>query len=125
MFRGHTPSTLSGGERQRAAIARALANAPPLILADEPTGSLDTAWSEQVWRLLSQMRSGRGKTVIVASHDATLGEHVDRSLHLVDGRLIEAPRSVDGSGRRPLRANERGGPASYTTRPCRDWQASG
>jgi ABC-type lipoprotein export system ATPase subunit len=84
------PSELSGGERQRVAIARALANEPPLILADEPTGALDTAASAQVWRLLSDVRTRRGATVIVASHDVTLGEHVDRSLHLVDGRLTEA-----------------------------------
>ncbi len=91
------PSELSGGERQRVAIARALANEPPLILADEPTGSLDTAASAQVWRLLSQMRTRRGATVIIASHDVTLGEHVDRSLHLVDGRLTEA-----GAARSPV-----------------------
>ena len=91
------PSELSGGERQRVAIARALANEPPLILADEPTGSLDTAASAQVWRLLSQMRTRRGATVIIASHDVTLGEHVDRSLHLVDGRLTET-----GAARSPV-----------------------
>jgi lipoprotein-releasing system ATP-binding protein len=83
------PSELSGGERQRVAVARALANEPPLILADEPTGALDTAASAQVWRMLSDVRGRRGTTVIIASHDATLGEHVDRSLHLVDGRLTE------------------------------------
>jgi lipoprotein-releasing system ATP-binding protein len=84
------PSEWSGGERQRVAIARALANEPPLVLADEPTGSLDTVASAQVWRLLSAVRERRGATVIIASHDVTLGEHVDRSLHLVDGRLTEA-----------------------------------
>jgi len=94
------PSELSGGERQRVAIARALANEPPLILADEPTGALDTAASAQVWRLLSDVRSRRGTTVIIASHDVTLGEHVDRSLHMVDGRLTETERrhaAVPGS----------------------------
>jgi ABC-type lipoprotein export system ATPase subunit len=92
---GDLPSELSGGERQRVAIARALANEPPLILADEPTGALDTAASAQVWRLLSEVRTRRGATVIIASHDVTLGEHVDRSLHLVDGRLTEAERARD------------------------------
>jgi len=86
---GDLPSELSGGERQRVALARALANHPPLVLADEPTGSLDSAASEQVWRLLSEVRSGRGTTVIVASHDLTLSDHADRSLHLVDGGLVE------------------------------------
>jgi ABC-type lipoprotein export system ATPase subunit len=87
------PSELSGGERQRVAIARALANEPPLVLADEPTGALDTAASAQVWRLLGDVRARRGATVIIASHDVTLGEHVDRSLHLVDGRLTESGES--------------------------------
>jgi putative ABC transport system ATP-binding protein len=89
------PSELSGGERQRVAIARALAKEPPLILADEPTGALDTTASAQVWRLLSDVRTRRGATVIIASHDVTLGEHVDRSLHLVDGRLTETGRTRD------------------------------
>ncbi len=92
------PSALSGGERQRVAIARALANEPPLILADEPTGALDTAASAQVWRMLNDVRARRGTTVIIASHDVTLGEHADRSLHLVDGRLTET-----GGARHPVR----------------------
>ena len=82
------PSELSGGERQRVAIARALAGEPRLILADEPTGSLDSVASGRVWELLGQVRSRRGTTVIVASHDPSLSEHADRSLHLVDGRLV-------------------------------------
>ncbi|HWD74545.1 MAG TPA: ABC transporter ATP-binding protein [Solirubrobacteraceae bacterium] len=92
---GDLPAELSGGERQRVAIARALANEPPLVLADEPTGALDTAASRQVWRLLSDVRARRGTTVIIASHDVTLGEHVDRSLHLVDGRLTEPGETRD------------------------------
>lgn len=83
------PADLSGGERQRVAIARALAGQPRLILADEPTGSLDTVASERVWELLSEVRSRRGATVLVASHDPSLTEHVDRTLHLVDGRLVQ------------------------------------
>ncbi len=83
------PSELSGGERQRVAIARALANQPPLVLADEPTGSLDTVASRQVWRQLSNIRERHGTTVIVASHDPTLAEHADRALHLVDGQLTD------------------------------------
>lgn len=93
------PAELSGGERQRVAVARALANRPRLVLADEPTGALDTAASGQVWRLLTSIRESHGTTVIIASHDVTLGEHVDRSLHLVDGRLTEPetpPRPVPG-----------------------------
>ncbi len=82
------PQNLSGGERQRVAIARALAGRPRLLLADEPTGALDTVSSRQVWELLVQTRERRGTTIIVASHDLTLMEHADRGLHIVDGRLI-------------------------------------
>lgn len=89
------PSELSGGERQRVAIARALANRPALVLADEPTGSLDSVASGQVWQLLGEVRARSGTTVIIASHDVTLGEHADRSLHLVDGRLTDPGAEVD------------------------------
>lgn len=87
----HLPAELSGGERQRVAVARALGGLPRLILADEPTGSLDTAASHRVWELLGDVRNRRGTTVIVASHDPSLTEHVDRELHLVDGRLVPLP----------------------------------
>lgn len=88
------PFNLSGGERQRVAIARALANSPAVVLADEPTGSLDTASSRRVWELLSDTRARHGTTVVIASHDQTLDEHADRSLHLVDGRLISPGEEV-------------------------------
>ncbi len=88
--RAHSlPGDLSGGERQRVAIARALANHPSLVLADEPTGSLDTVASRKVWQLLGNIRDTRGTTVIIASHDVTLAEHADRALRLEDGRMIE------------------------------------
>jgi len=83
------PSELSGGERQRVALARALANHPKLVLADEPTGSLDTVASEQVWRLLDHLCRRDGTTVIVASHDHGVETYADRVLQLVDGRLSE------------------------------------
>jgi putative ABC transport system ATP-binding protein len=82
------PSDLSGGERQRVAIARALAGQPRLILADEPTGALDSVASRRVWELLAGVRATRGTTVIVASHDVTLAEHSDRALELLDGHLL-------------------------------------
>ena len=81
------PSDLSGGERQRVAIARALAGQPRLLLADEPTGALDSVASHRVWDLLGELRDHRGTTVIIASHDPSLTEHADRALHIVDGRL--------------------------------------
>jgi ABC-type lipoprotein export system ATPase subunit len=90
MGRDHSlPSELSGGERQRVALARALSNHPKLVLADEPTGSLDSVASGQVWRLLDQLCRRDGTTVIVASHDQSIETYTDRVLQLVDGHLSE------------------------------------
>ncbi len=82
------PEQLSGGQRQRVAVARALANDPPLILADEPTGSLDTASSEQVFEILRDLVHEQGRTVIAVTHDIDMADRMDRRLHLVDGRLV-------------------------------------
>ena len=82
------PADLSGGERQRVAIARALSNRPSLILADEPTGSLDSVASRRVWKLLRDVRERHGTTVLIASHDTSVTEYADRGLGLVDGRLV-------------------------------------
>jgi putative ABC transport system ATP-binding protein len=88
------PSDLSGGERQRVAVARALAGRPRLILADEPTGALDSNAAAKVWKLLSDVRDNHGTTVVVASHDPSLAEHTDRALQIVDGRLV-GPADAD------------------------------
>ncbi|MCZ0737304.1 ABC transporter ATP-binding protein [Phreatobacter sp. AB_2022a] len=88
------PDQLSGGQRQRVAVARALANDPPLILADEPTGSLDSRSSEQVFDILTELVRGRGKTVVAVTHDLAMAERTDRRIHLVDGRI-----SSDEGGR--------------------------
>ena len=82
----HFPSQLSGGEQQRVAFARALANDPMLILADEPTGNLDVTNVQKIKQVL-QMLKANGKTVIVATHDAELKQLADRTLCLEDGRL--------------------------------------
>jgi ABC-type lipoprotein export system ATPase subunit len=92
-------SDLSGGERARVAVARALVAGPRLILADEPTGSLDSTAARRVWELLSNARTDAGATVIVASHDATLAEHADRTLRLLDGRLVQPSDLTVTSGR--------------------------
>jgi putative ABC transport system ATP-binding protein len=84
----HFPAQLSGGERQRVAFARALANDPPLILADEPTGNLDIETGVEIVNLLEKIKE-EGKTVIVATHDEKLLKLADRSLCLKDGRLTE------------------------------------
>jgi ABC-type lipoprotein export system ATPase subunit len=82
------PSDLSGGERQRVALARALAGRPTLLLADEPTGALDSVASERIWELLLEVRQRYGTTILVASHDGALLERADRELNLTDGRLV-------------------------------------
>jgi putative ABC transport system ATP-binding protein len=84
---------LSGGERQRVAVARALANNPRLLLADEPTGALDTESAQLVLELLEGARDRRGMTLLVVSYDDAIGRHADRRLYLRDGRLVhEAER---------------------------------
>jgi putative ABC transport system ATP-binding protein len=85
--RGHQPHQLSGGEQQRVAIARALVARPGLLLADEPTGNLDSQSGEQVLELFARLRRELGLTCVIATHDPAVAERADRRLHLVDGRL--------------------------------------
>jgi len=82
------PDQLSGGQRQRVAVARALANEPPVILADEPTGSLDSKASEQVFELLRDLVVRQGKTVVAVTHDLGLAARMDRHVELLDGRVV-------------------------------------
>ena len=79
---------LSGGQRQRVAVARALANDPPLILADEPTGSLDSASSEQVFEILAGIVAGGDKSVVAVTHDLDMAARMQRGIRLVDGRIV-------------------------------------
>ena len=85
--RHKTPDQLSGGQRQRVAVARALANDPPVILADEPTGSLDSAATAQVFGILRDLVTLRGKTVVAVTHDLNLASQMQRRIRIVDGRL--------------------------------------
>lgn len=84
----HRPSALSGGEQQRVAIARALANNPSVVLADEPTGNLDTATREQIQRLFFDLRERTGQTFIIVTHDEALAEMSDRKIVMSDGRIL-------------------------------------
>jgi putative ABC transport system ATP-binding protein len=81
------PATLSGGERQRVALARALANGPRLLLADEPTGALDSSTGEQVLALLERIRAERGMTVLLVTNDELVAAHGGRTLRMLDGAL--------------------------------------
>jgi lipoprotein-releasing system ATP-binding protein len=92
---GKRPDQLSGGQRQRVAVARALANDPPLILADEPTGSLDSKSSEQVFEILREVVDGRGKTVVAVTHDLGLAARMHRRIQLMDGAVEADTRSDD------------------------------
>ncbi len=91
----HLPHQLSGGEQQRVAIARALVGKPRLLLADEPTGNLDSFTSTQILTLIRQMRSALDLTVVMVTHDPQVASYADRQLHLIDGRLTEAGKMPD------------------------------
>lgn len=85
----HRPHQLSGGQQQRVAIARALVTAPALLVADEPTGNLDTKTGAQILDLFEQLRKELGITVVIATHDHAVAAHADREFHLVDGYLVQ------------------------------------
>lgn len=87
----HLPVKLSGGERQRAAIARSLANEPRILLADEPTGNLDSENSEQVMRLLSRLHREHAATLVMVTHDMEVAAHASRHLRLRDGQILSHP----------------------------------
>jgi putative ABC transport system ATP-binding protein len=86
-----SPTDLSGGQRQRVAVARAVAGRPPLILADEPTASLDAETGQQVTQLLKTLSTERGHTVVVVTHDNRIFHFADRTVHIEDGLLVPPP----------------------------------
>ncbi|MEL6278351.1 MAG: ABC transporter ATP-binding protein [Pseudomonadota bacterium] len=88
------PDQLSGGQRQRVAVARALANDPPLVLADEPTGSLDTHSSEQVFEILYDLVTAQGRTVVAVTHDIEMADRMGRRIRLVDGRVVDDAKNT-------------------------------
>ncbi len=100
----HRPNQLSGGQRQRVAIARALANDPGLLLADEPTGSLDTETGARIMAVFERLHEA-GNTVVVVTHERPIAEHAERIVHLVDGRL-ERIEELDGDSSAGTRERE-------------------
>ncbi|MDP2974241.1 MAG: ATP-binding cassette domain-containing protein, partial [Candidatus Diapherotrites archaeon] len=85
----HRPNELSGGQRQKVAIARALAVNPDVIVADEPTGNLDSASGEQILNIIKELHEKKGKTVLMVTHERYVAEKAEKILHLRDGMIVE------------------------------------
>lgn len=108
----HRPTQLSGGEQQRVAIARALVTNPALILADEPTGALDTKTSEELMEMFARLNVERGITIVVVTHEAEIAAYTRRVVHLRDGRVVsDAPPEITRAAIAPPTDGQKGAPA--------------
>jgi putative ABC transport system ATP-binding protein len=94
----HTPAELSGGQQQRVAIARAIVSEPTLLLADEPTGNLDTARSHEIMELLIELNREKNLTVVMVTHEADIAAYAERSLKFVDGKVASDSRVAEMAG---------------------------
>ncbi len=88
----HRPSELSGGERQRVAIARSLANDPKIMMADEPTGNLDSKSGKEIMGILTKLNEEKGVTLVIVTHDPSIANSMDRTVHLKDGQIVKDER---------------------------------
>lgn len=93
---GHNPAELSGGEQQRVAIARALATDPDILLADEPTGNLDTETGEKIMNLLRGLNENQGMTIVMVTHSPADADYADRNINIIDGRITEKDAIKEG-----------------------------
>jgi putative ABC transport system ATP-binding protein len=107
----HKPDELSGGEQQRIGLATALANDPPIILADEPTGELDTETGHQILMLFKRLRDEFKKTVVIVTHDLRIGQIADTVMTIVDGRITSATSGREFLERAPLATGSRPSPS--------------
>jgi putative ABC transport system ATP-binding protein len=95
-WENHSPAELSGGQQQRVSIARAIVTEPAIVLADEPTGNLDTARSLEIMDLLTSFNRGQGITIVMVTHEAEMAAYAQRIVHFLDGRIDDVERNRRG-----------------------------